>query len=847
MKTPIFVSAVTRELRQTRQLGANILTRLGYEPVWQDVFGTEGGDLRQMLRDKIDGCDGLVHVVGRAYGAEPPQPDAEFGRVSYTQYELLYARKRGKKTWVVFVEDGFPTDKPPEQLDLPVDGAPPDPSAYQAERRGLQDAWRQKLRGETNLWYAAATTMEFELIVERLKDELRGLRRSFRSWQRAVLAILFVLLLLGGGLYWLLFRQRDDVQQVKQGQEEVKEQVKLVRDAVEERAKEIKEQWAKVRPDDIRAQLIKTIEETYQRELKEADALKDWKKRDEAKKDANVMRIKRLDRVGEFVESITSAIKSGEASPEFLEFTRIFQDQGPVEALKYIDTQKQRLLAEAEKLTQEKRKVLAPILGAIRVHVSRGEYPAARDDCEDLLRQDGDWPDALHKHVVIMDEIGDRAKKHDTIESVLAAFQAAEKSARRALELAPTNARAQRDLSFCLDSLGDATLKLGQTKNAFDYFRKSLDVRRALANADPENANLQFELCRCFRNLGDATLTLGRVADSLEFYRTCSQILRKLAQADPKNAEYQIELSASFDRLGNVTQQVGPLTDALDFYRKGWQILRDQAAADPRNARLQGDLGVSFGKLGDATLLMGQTKDALDFYRKCLDVDQRLADGDPKNAALQRDLLVSFHKLGNVTLQLGQTKDALEYYRKGNAIAQFLVDADPMNTQAQRDLSASFDDLGAATFKLGQSEVALDFYAKCNAIARRRADANPKDAQALRDLRVSFSNLGNATLKLGRTKDALDFYRKCLDIDQRLADGDPNSAQAQRGLMVSYYKLGGVQTELGNHATAIQQYELGIAVLDGMIERKLLVESAATEKAILEQRIRECKALIRKK
>ena len=140
MKPRVFISAVTHELKQTRQLGANILTRLGYEPVWQDIFGTEGGDLRQMLRDKIGGCDGLVHVVGRAYGAEPPQPDEEFGRVSYTQFELRYAQKRKKKTWILFVEDGFPTDTPPEQLDLPPDPTHPDPLAYQAERRGLQDA-----------------------------------------------------------------------------------------------------------------------------------------------------------------------------------------------------------------------------------------------------------------------------------------------------------------------------------------------------------------------------------------------------------------------------------------------------------------------------------------------------------------------------------------------------------------------------------------------------------------------------------------------------------------------------------------------------------------------------------
>ena len=95
-KPRVFVSAVSSEFGQTRQDVANILTRLGFEPVLQDVFGTEAGDLRQMLREKIDACDGLIQIVGQAYGFEPPSPDEEFGRVSYTQFEYLYARRNGR-------------------------------------------------------------------------------------------------------------------------------------------------------------------------------------------------------------------------------------------------------------------------------------------------------------------------------------------------------------------------------------------------------------------------------------------------------------------------------------------------------------------------------------------------------------------------------------------------------------------------------------------------------------------------------------------------------------------------------------------------------------------------------
>ncbi len=227
-----------------------------------------------------------------------------------------------------------------------------DPAAYQAERRALQATWRQRLRGESHLWHAASNVTEFELVVERMKDELRGLRRSFRSWQRVVLAALVALLLLGGGLWWTVFRQRAEVQKVQ-------ETVEKVQENAEARSQRIEAELARVQPEEIKTQLRKTIEATYQKELQEADTLKDWQKRADARKDAAVAKDRRLGQVDEFLASINNTIKAGDASPEFLELTRIIQEQGVDEALKYVTGQESRLLSQAEKRNAENRTTLA--------------------------------------------------------------------------------------------------------------------------------------------------------------------------------------------------------------------------------------------------------------------------------------------------------------------------------------------------------------------------------------------------------------------------------------------------------------------------------------------------------
>jgi tetratricopeptide (TPR) repeat protein len=185
----IFISAGSRELRSARQLVANTLTFLGYEPVWQDIFGTETGDLRSVLREKIDQCKGVVQLVGQSYGAEPPTADEQFGRVSYTQYEALYARERGKKVWYLFIDETFR-----------VDAHQPEPE----ELRQLQLAYRRRVQSDTHVFHSLTTTEGLEASVLKLRDDLTRLRRSARQWTLGITALLFVIV---GLVIWQLREQ----------------------------------------------------------------------------------------------------------------------------------------------------------------------------------------------------------------------------------------------------------------------------------------------------------------------------------------------------------------------------------------------------------------------------------------------------------------------------------------------------------------------------------------------------------------------------------------------------------------------------------------------------------------
>ena len=117
----------------------------------------------------------VVQLIGRCYGAEPPEPDPDFGRVSYTQYEALYARQRGKKVWYLFIDQSFPVDSCDEE---PV------------ELRDMQTAYRQRVKADSHMFHALTSAEGLEASVLKMRADLHRLRRGLKQWAIAVALLL---------------------------------------------------------------------------------------------------------------------------------------------------------------------------------------------------------------------------------------------------------------------------------------------------------------------------------------------------------------------------------------------------------------------------------------------------------------------------------------------------------------------------------------------------------------------------------------------------------------------------------------------------------------------------------
>ncbi len=237
----IFISAVSKELRSARGLAARLVHSLGYDPKDQDMARTEHGQLKDVLQRWIDQSAGVIQLVGKCYGAEPSAPDAEFGRVSYTQFEARYALSQGKPVWYFFV--GY---------DYPADAYETEPEAL----RALQSAYADSIRLEGDLRHRFTNDAELENAIHRIDDHLDELRHDWKQEQRRVrrfriLASVALLILIGLGatglqLGWWVKQSTDAVKQDTEKTREIVVQTEKKVDSVLQRYKQMEQALIKL-------------------------------------------------------------------------------------------------------------------------------------------------------------------------------------------------------------------------------------------------------------------------------------------------------------------------------------------------------------------------------------------------------------------------------------------------------------------------------------------------------------------------------------------------------------------------------------------------------------------------
>lgn len=142
----VFISGNSEEFAEHRRVVSEACLSRGWMPVAQDHFATMHGQLTLRLRESIESCDAVICLVGRGYGAEPPQVNP---RRSYTQLEFDFAQAAKLPVFVMSRQGGA--------------------VAQGAEEEKLQQDFVQQIQKLGLLWHDFTS-------MEELKSKVLGIR-----------------------------------------------------------------------------------------------------------------------------------------------------------------------------------------------------------------------------------------------------------------------------------------------------------------------------------------------------------------------------------------------------------------------------------------------------------------------------------------------------------------------------------------------------------------------------------------------------------------------------------------------------------------------------------------------
>jgi hypothetical protein len=114
-KPKVFISTTTADLGSQR---ADIRQAIAphWDPITMDEWRTQSyQEMGDMLREQLEQCQAVIHVVGISFGGEPPLDPGRASRRSYTQLEFDMAlelqRQNKLALYVIMCSDDFPYDK----------------------------------------------------------------------------------------------------------------------------------------------------------------------------------------------------------------------------------------------------------------------------------------------------------------------------------------------------------------------------------------------------------------------------------------------------------------------------------------------------------------------------------------------------------------------------------------------------------------------------------------------------------------------------------------------------------------------------------------------------------------
>ena len=643
----IYISCVSAEFRTTRRRIAGILTRMGYRPVMQEIFGSELGDLRNTLRSKIDGCQGLIQIVGQAYGPESPVQDHEFGRVSYAQLEFLHARKKKLPTWLI-IADGCTADTIKDKLNLPSSPAHADPVAYQAEVSALQTAYRNAREKAGEVLAHSPDDADLDATIQSLGKQFSSLpkpkatayvKSKYVEKESNVLRYTFGLMLIAIALAIPLYlsRKLKDKPAPPPPLLTVQHRIEIC-DTIR----------VKLNEASIKLYNAGIFDSERARSIPESLRLKGL-----AENELNF----RKSKTEPLVRAYSEVTKTEFASSVLDKLVSILANEGIEPSLAYINQQKLGILdgvkSRGAGASTQNRIELFPLLKTVDLLTILSRNDNALSLLNEILAVDPKWTDAISTQFWAEIYFGNRILARENKAQALPHYKSAEKIAQRLIELEPNNRTWKQCLEVSSERLNKDTSaeeansttrnsttppvvdlndpavileqSAGEQTDRADFaaalvsYAKALEIRRARLASNPGSSQTQEDLAILIIKIGTCYQNQKNIPDALVSFSEAQTILLKPTMIDTQNRVRQEALLNLSSRVGEIKTQTNDLSGALKAYLKAQDIARKLASDNPGDLTQVKNSWIYNIRVAESLERMNRMAEAKGYWKRALE------------------------------------------------------------------------------------------------------------------------------------------------------------------------------------------------------------------------------------
>ncbi len=307
-------------------------------------------------------------------------------------------------------------------------------------------------------------------------------------------------------------------------------------------------------------------ENAFEEEILRSQKLNDWTSRAEARRKASERRSENLGRIEELLTSLSDQANHNDVFRDTREFASILEDHGVREAIAFAAAQEPHLINVANKLSRERRRILLPLLEAMRLQIISGELDGVIDRCEKLLLTDPKWLELHQCYWQALLELGDQAEKRLNNKNAREYYEKSLEAAKAAIDCAPTDLAQQRLLAISKARLGDIFFELSQFDVSLRNYMDTLDIFRQLTANSPQNTLWQRDFSIANARFGQALMFTNRKDEAVKHFTLANDIAKSLAAVNPKDLIWQRDLAASYLALGKTYRLLHRNEEALREY-----------------------------------------------------------------------------------------------------------------------------------------------------------------------------------------------------------------------------------------------------------------------------------------